>query len=58
LVPEDLNNAINAVLASKHHCNIAMVGYHREFGKVRRELRSRTDILDETHRNITQVIED
>jgi hypothetical protein len=57
-VPEDLNNAINAVLASEHRQNIAMIGYRREFGEVRRELRSRVDILDETHRNITRVIEE
>jgi hypothetical protein len=58
LVPKNLNNAINAVLASEHCHNIAMIGYCREFGKVRRELRSRMDILDETHRNITRGIEE
>jgi hypothetical protein len=53
-VPEDLHAAINAALQSEHCRNIVMIGYHREIREVRRELRSRMDILNESHRNITQ----
>ncbi len=58
LVPEDLHAAIDAVSASEHRCTITMIDYYRrEFGEVRRELRSRMDTLNETKRTITQIIE-
>ncbi len=57
LVPEDLHAAIDAVSLSEHRHTIAMIDYRREFGVVRRELRSWMDTLNETNRTITQIIE-
>jgi hypothetical protein len=57
LVLEDLHATIDAVLALEHCRNIAMIEYRREFGKVRRDIRSRMDTLDETHRTLTRILE-
>jgi hypothetical protein len=57
-VPEDLHALINAVLASEHCCDIEMIELRQEFRDVRRDLRSKMKNLDETHSNITRIMEE